>query len=476
VSYADFNLLLPLISLAAAPVVIMLSIVVKRNHAVTLFLTLAGVVAALLLIPVAATDAPREVLTILQIDNFGFYYLGLILCATLAVVLISHSMLYNFNDQREEFYMLLLLGALGSGVLVFSSHFASLFLGLELLGVSLYALIGYRRENKEGIEAALKYLILAAVSSAFLLFGMALIYAESGMMSFSHLAQHVDEGQAGYLFAAGMMLVVVGAGFKLALVPFHMWTPDVYQGAPASVTAFIATVSKGGVLALVFRIASETDLLGNTSVWIVFTLIAIASMFGGNILALLQDNVKRILAYSSIAHFGYVLVAFMAMDNGGDAAAAFYLASYFITIIGAFGVIAYLSSPQSDIQELPDFRALFWKRPWLSAAFTAILLSLAGIPLTIGFIGKYYIVLAGAAASLWGLLVILVVNSVISLYYYLRIVVTMFAPLEEEAPVGSLSFSTLGAGLGVTLTVILLLFWGILPEGVISLVRFMVAL
>ncbi len=475
-SYTDLNLLLPLISLAAAPVVIMLSIVVKRNHTVTFLLSMAGVVAALLLIPVAATDAPREVLTILQIDNFGFYYLGLILCATLAVVLISHSMLYNFNDQREEFYMLLLLGALGSGIMVFSSHFVSLFLGLELLGVSLYALIGYRRENEEGIEAALKYLILAAVSSAFLLFGMALIYAESGIMAFDHLAQYVDEGQAGYLFAAGMMLVVVGAGFKLAVVPFHMWTPDVYQGAPAPVTAFIATVSKGGVLALVFRLASETDLLGNTSVWIVFTLIAIASMFGGNILALLQDNVKRILAYSSIAHFGYVLVAFLAMGDGGDAAAAFYLASYFITIIGAFGVIAYLSSPQSDIQELSDFRALFWKRPWLSAAFTAILLSLAGIPLTIGFIGKYYIVLAGAAASLWGLLIILVVNSVISLYYYLRIVVTMFAPLEEEASVGSLSFSTLGAGLGVTLTVILLLFWGILPDGVISLVRFMVAL
>jgi NADH-quinone oxidoreductase subunit N len=329
-------------------------------------------------------------------------------------------------------------------VLVVSRHFISLVLGLELLSVALYSLIAYVRTESASVEAGIKYLILAASSSAALLFGLALIYAESGSMALSQFAAAMtvtSKATNSLPLLTGLMLVLTGIGFKLAVVPFQLWTPDVYEGAPLPVTAFIATVSKVGMFAFLLRWFHVRDAGVEGVPGLVLALIAIASMLAGNLLALLQTNVKRILAYSSIAHMGYLLVALLAGGTLGASAATYYLAAYAATILGAFGLMTVFSGADQEAVSIDAYRGLFWKRPLLAATFTTTLLSLAGIPLTAGFLGKFYVIAAGASQSRWILLSTLVVSSTIGLFYYLRIVVAMYSQsenpdLEEERPPG----------------------------------------
>jgi NADH-quinone oxidoreductase subunit N len=471
---ADLVPILPLIILGFTAVVVMLQAALHRNHKAAVFLTLAGLILAVATLPAISQNASLRFTSLLLIDRFAILYMGLLFAASIATVLMSYGYLQQFDGNREEYYILLLLAAAGAAVLAASDHFAAFFLGLEILSVSLYALVAYPHLTEGHIEAGVKYLILAAVSSAFVLFGMALIYAASGTMTFDQfgalLHRPRPEGvNMGMLTGAG--LLVVGIGFKLAVVPFHLWTPDVYQGAPAPVTAFIATVSKGAALALLIRIFPPVDLHTGGPLYTVFALIAAASMMAGNLLALLQSNVKRLLAYSSVAHLGYILTAYLAGGPLAVTAVTFYLIAYFVTTLGAFGIVVLLSGPQHEAEHLDDYRGLFWRRPWLAGAFTAMLLSLAGIPLTVGFIGKFYLVLAGVGSALWPLVIILVVTSTIGLYYYLRIIVAMFVqqPKTQNAdPPTPLSLP--GALTLATLTV-LLVWLGVVPAPVIDLIQ-----
>ena len=395
---ADLVPILPLIILGVSAVGVMLQAALHRNHKAAVFLTLAGLILAVVTLPAVSQNAPLRFTSLLLIDRFAILYIGLLLAASVATVLLSYGYLQQFDGNREEYYILLLLAAAGATVLAASDHFAAFFLGLEILSVSLYALVAYPHLTEGHIEAGVKYLILAAVSSAFVLFGMALIYAASGTMTFDQfgaLLHRLRPEGVNMVMLTGAGLLVVGIGFKLAVVPFHLWTPDVYQGAPAPVTAFVATVSKGAALALLVRIFPPVDLHAGGPLYTVFALIAAASMMAGNLLALLQSNVKRILAYSSIAHLGYILTAYLAGGPLAVTAVTFYLIAYFVTTLGAFGTVAVLSGPQRETEHLDDYRGLFWRRPWLAGVFTAMLLSLAGIPLTVGFIGKFYLVLAG---------------------------------------------------------------------------------
>jgi NADH-quinone oxidoreductase subunit N len=272
------------------------------------------------------------------------------------------------------------------------------------------------------------------------------------------------------VFIAALALIVTGIGFKLAIVPFHLWTPDVYQGAPAPVTAFIATVSKGAMFALLLRYFYGSRAATSREVVLVFTIVAIASMLAGNVLALMQDNVKRILAYSSIAHMGYLLVALLASGRFAIEAITFYLVAYFITTLGAFGVVSALSSSAREADRIEDYRALFWRRPALAAVFTVMLLSLAGIPVTAGFIGKFYIVAAGASSAIWALVIILVVSSVIGLFYYLRVIAAMYEHADSPGPAERPRISAAaGAVLGVLSG--LLLWFGIYPEPLLRIIR-----
>jgi NADH-quinone oxidoreductase subunit N len=465
---ADFVVSLPLIIMSATAVVAMLAIAVRRHHAAVATITLIGIGASLLSLLSAASAIPRQLTSLLIFDSYSLLYMGLLLCAAAFVVLLSYHYLKLRHEHHEEFYLLILLATTGAMALVVSSHFVSFFLGLELLSVSLYALISYIRSETISIEAGIKYLVLAASSSSALLFGLALIYAESGSMALSQFATVFDRTApgGGFPLVAGLMLVLTGVGFKLAVVPFHLWTPDVYEGAPLPVTAFIATVSKGGMFALILRWfhLHDATLAGTTG--LVLSIIAIASMLTGNILALTQTNIKRILAYSSIAHMGYVLVALLAGGTFGVPAATYYLTAYFATILGAFGLMTILSGAQREAASLEDYRGLFWQRPYLAAAFTVMLLSLAGIPLTAGFLGKFYVIAAGASQSRWALLFTLIISSTIGLFYYLRILAAMYAQPEDTGAEAESSRAALPLSATVALVVLtgLVFFLGVYPQ------------
>ncbi|OHB67308.1 MAG: NADH-quinone oxidoreductase subunit N [Planctomycetes bacterium RBG_13_62_9] len=479
---ADLLHILPLLVLAAGAVAGMLGIAIHRSHMMTFVLALCTLVLSLLTLGVLAPSSTSYVTPLIRLDGYAVFFTGLLLVAAIAIVAISYGYLRERAVVREEFYILTLTAMLGCVVLVSSTHFASFFVGLELLSVSLYILIAYHRAQPTDIEAGIKYFIPAATSSAFLLFGISLVYARTGTMALSELigVAAVPWRQGDLPALLGMAMILIGIGFKLALVPFHFWAADVYEGSPVPVTALIATASKGAVFALLLRYFDAMDIQTRNPFFLVFTIVAIFTMFTGNYLALLQNNIKRLLAYSSIAHVGYLLVAFLAGGRQATTAVAFYLLAYFITTLGAFGVIAALSGKDRDLSSIGDYRGLVLRHPVLAAVLAAMMLSLAGIPLTAGFLGKFYVLFAGVRSDLWLLVLVLVANSVISLFYYLRVVITLYQPVEPawaQAPsagryVPAPSHSLIAAVVLALLTLSLIGI-GIYPSPVIQLIETM---
>lgn len=469
----------PLVILAVAAIFLMLAVAIKRNHKFAFMFTLFSLAIAFLSLFEVAPLTPVQVTPLLIMDGYSLFYIGLIICGTFAITLLSYSYFKKRETRCEEYYILLLLSTLGAAILSASQHFVTFFLGLEMLSIPLYVLIAYMKTQERSVEAGLKYVILAGVSSAFLLFGMALLYAEFGTMEFGQLAKSItSNGSLSILALTGFGLMIVGVGFKLSLAPFHMWASDVYEGSPAPISAFIATVSKGGMFAVWLRFFVLVQGYDHKPLMNAISVIAIASMFIGNILALLQRNVKRILAYSSISHLGYIIVAFLAGAKLGVEAGTFYFVAYFITIIGSFGIITILSSKDKEADDLEDYIGLFWRRPVVATVFSTMLLSLAGIPLTAGFVGKFYVVTAGINSSLWNLAIFLVINSAIGIYYYLKIVAAMYAQpafkVQEQATGYTKPVSIAGA-FALTILSFLLIYFGVYPTGIMQLIRSMIS-
>ena len=491
-SAADFMGSFPLVVLAVGALLVLASAAFTRSLLLSFVVTLVALGVAIASSVALTARAPFTVTSFLSFDSFVLFGFALILGATFFAAIGSWAALRTRGAEGGDFFFLFLLSALGACILAASAVFASFFLGLELMSVSLYGLIGWRRESRRGTEAAIKYLLIAGASSAFLLFGMALFYADTGTMNLGRLA----EAAQGPLAPVGLGMMLVGIGFKLAVVPFHLWTPDVYDGAPAPVTGFIATVSKGAMVVVLVRafapalvgtggvnglVGDGTGAASSAFPW-VFAVIAGLSMFAGNILALRERNVKRILAFSSIAHLGYILVAFLAGGAEALRAVSFYLVAYFITTLGAFGAITELSGPQKDADDLSQYEGLAARRPWLAAGFTAMLLSLAGLPLTAGFVGKVIILRAGAGAQLWTLAVILAVNGTVSIFYYLKIVSAMFRgfavhaeagttpPVAAGSPVAVSARVPVLAGAALIALTILVIALGVFPSPLIALI------
>ena len=470
-------LIAPLI-LSAAILILMLQIAFRRQTFVTWVLTCLSLVTAMLVITPILTNGPASLSVmntpLLVIDQFSLFFSILILFATLITALLARDYLEYRSGENEEFYLLLLLSSLGGLILVSATHLASFLLGLELLGVALYALIAYPERGHFPLEAATKYLILSGAASAILLFGFALIYAALGTMSFTgigeQLQQLIDDARR-LMILAGTGLVFTGIGFKLSLFPFHMWTPDVYQGAPSPVTGFLATVSKGAIFAALLRFFIDAELYQYSGLMTGLSAVAIGSMLAGNLLALMQTDLKRLLAYSSIAHLGYlciILVVCGASQNPAMAveAVGFYIAAYIITSLAAFAMLSIIST-LGEASTVTDVTGLFWRHPLLALIFTVAMLSLAGIPLTAGFIAKFYIFTAGIEASLWLLLSVLVIGSGIGIYYYLRVVYAM--TLREEGPAEDArpGISPLAKSV-VWLLIFMVLYFGVLPQSVMQ--------
>ncbi|MDD5320809.1 MAG: NADH-quinone oxidoreductase subunit N [Methylococcales bacterium] len=466
----------PVISITGAALVVMLTIAVRRNFVLVSFIAGIGILVSLAAVSIIWSNSPVQVTPLIRVDTYGLFYTALVFIAGLAVIAFCYDYFKDREGENEELLLLILTSLLGASVLVNSSHFASFFIGLETLSVSLFVLIGYSFDRLNSLEAAVKYLVLSGVSSAFLLMGMALIYAQSGTLEFSGIGNFIANRQTiDAMILTGIILMVSGLAFKLSLVPFHLWTPDVYEGAPAPVTALVATVSKGAVFVLLLRYFLTSGGYLYSSMLTIFSIIAGVTILGGNLLALLQTDVKRMLAYSSIAHMGYLLVAFIA---GGSIApnlvvesVTFYLTAYLITTLGAFGVVSILSTIPAEAGEWSFYQGLFWRRPWLAAVFTLMLLSLAGIPLTAGFIGKFYIFTAGVDARLWGLLLTVIIGSGLGLYYYLRIIVVMSMSPESDTTEDGVHTCAWASSATLTVLTILLLWLGVFPERLITLIQ-----
>ena len=463
----DFLCLTPFLIIAIAPVVIMVVVSVLRNYKVVYGFSVLSLLAAFGSIFFVLPSIPHTIEPLLILDVYSMFFLGIIIISALLVTFLSYDYIKQLEGVREEYFIIIFTSTLGASLLAVANHFVIFFLGIETLSISLYILIAFQRSKSNSIEAGIKYLILASVSSAFLLFGMALIYTAIGSMQFGDIvAALTGHDPLSPLVRSGFGMMMVGVGFKLALVPFHMWTPDVYQGAPAPVSAFIATVSKGAVMAILIRFFFIIKGFNNHYLFIVVSGISILSMFLGNILALRQKNIKRLLGYSSIANMGYLIIILLTGSNKGIQASIFYLIAYFFTTIGAFGVIALLSTNEYEAEKIEDFKGLFWKRPFIALVFTLSLLSLAGIPITAGFIAKFYVILEGMKAGLIVLIISMIINSVIGLYYYLRIITMLFStPSEIKLPKLSITGNITIAIVGISILVL-----GIYPGWLIDLI------
>lgn len=469
--------LLPLLIVGLTVVVVMLSIAWRRNHFFNATLSVVGLNVALLSLWFVGHAGAMDVTPLMRVDGYAMLYSGLVLLASLATCTFAYPWLEGYSDNKEEFYLLVLIAALGGILLANANHMASLFLGIELISLPLFGLVGYAFRQKRSLEASIKYTILSAAASSFLLFGIALVYAQSGDLSFVAIGKNLGEGVLHEpLLLAGLGLMIVGLGFKLSLVPFHLWTPDVYQGAPAPVSTFLATASKIAIFGVLMRLFLYAPVGNSEAVRVVLGVIAFVSIIFGNLMALSQTNIKRLLGYSSIAHLGYLMVALIALRGGQMSmeSVGVYLAGYLFSSLGAFGVVSLMSSPYRgpDAESLYSYRGLFWHRPILSAVMTVMMLSLAGIPMTLGFIGKFYILAVGVQANLWWLTGAVVVGSAIGLYYYLRVAVSLYlnAPqqLNRDAP-SNWAYSA--GGIVVLISALLVLVLGIYPQPLISIVQ-----
>ncbi len=458
----------PIIVLAVAISLLLAVIACKRSYGLAAVTAGFGLLAALVSIPYAAR-APATDSGLFVCNHAAFGYIALILVSALLILIIATP--YWRDDTpvpREEMPLLVLIATLGATALAAAGSFITLFLGLETMTLAMIGLIAYPRFRPEAVEAALKYLILSAMSSAFVLFGIGLIELVSGSLAFSQLlAWAPPDRESRTALLAGLALLAIGAGFKLSVVPFHVWVPDIYGGAPAPSGAYVAVIAKIAVLAVLIRLINEAGGSIPAEFQTLITLAAILSMLAGNLLALLQQNIKRVLGYSSIAHLGYLLVAILAAGAIGQMAVTFYLVTYALTMIAAFGTIAALSRGASlqDTETIASLRGLFWTQPALAAVLTLSLLSLAGIPPAIGFIAKMYIFAAGIHTALWTLTAVMVASSVIGLFYYLNIILVM-----SMRP-GEIAAGRLPGRLAITALSMPILAFGIAPQPLVALLR-----
>ena len=397
-----------------------------------------------------------------KVDSFSLFFNIIFLVSTILVVLISMSYLNRGDRKQGPYYLLILLATLGMMLMAAGNELIIVFLGLELMSLSLYVLAGYFRESPASSEAGMKYLLLGAFASAFFLYGIALIYGGTGTTSVPAIAEAITADDKSPLLLAGMFLLVVGFGFKVAIVPFHQWAPDVYEGAPTTIAAFISAGPKAAGFAAFLRIFMEA--LPNLQVeWSgVLILLAMLTMTVGNVIAIAQTNIKRMLAYSSIAHAGYVLIGLAAANDDGISSAMLYLLIYCVMNIGAFGAVILAKTEDGESLMISDYAGLGTRKPLIAIFMSVMLLSLAGFPPTAGFVGKFYIFKSAVGAGHIWLVIIGAINTAISAFYYLRVVVTMYMREPEEELEFSPYASTLVVGL--ILAVIGVLLIGILPS------------
>jgi NADH-quinone oxidoreductase subunit N len=375
----------------------------------------------------------------IQIDGFSVFFHVLVIAIAAVVILTSYDYMAVQRIRAGEYYALILFGAVGMALMSSAIELVLIFIALEISSISSYVLAGFRRREASSAEASLKYFLLGSFATAFFLYGVALMFGATGSTNIDQISRSLQGGAIPLLAFVAVAFMFVGLGFKVAAAPFHVWTPDVYEGAPAPIVGFMSTAPKAAVFAVLLRIVFVMNVPGKF--WLIWVSAAL-SMTLGNLGALVQNNVKRLLAYSSIAHAGYLLVAFAAAPGLGTSAAMFYTAAYAAMNLGAFAVVSHLANAGERYVNLEDYEGLGRSSPLLAATLTIFLLSLIGIPMTGGFFAKFYVFSAAVKANLIWLTIIGVVNSGVGAYYYLRIIVMMYMrESRKEVPVISVPFA-----------------------------------
>lgn len=363
------------------------------------------------------------------LDNIAILLTILFSLAGLLIILISVSYMIDHGFNRGEYLALLLLAISGLIIMVSSEDLIVIFLGLETLSVASYVLAGLKKEDQKSSEAAIKYFLLGSLASSFLVLGLAFIFIQSQSFNLKEIGFVINKSEASPLFLIGLSLVLIGFGFKVALVPFHMWTPDVYHGAPTPIAAFFSVGPKAAGFLVLFRLLRPflEPIFSRQNLQIILWLLSALTMIVGNLVALQQRNVKRLLAYSSIAHAGYLTMALLTIDGQS---LIFYLLAYLFMNIGAFAILIALSPDGQEFHELDDFNGLATRAPWLAACMSVFLVSLAGFPPTAGFLAKFYVFTTAVRQGYTALVIIAVLASLISVFYYLRIIVHMYMAKE----------------------------------------------
>ncbi len=402
------------------------------------------------------------------VDNYSVFFNLIFLFSTAIVLLMSDQYLKQEGVNYGEYYTLILFATVGMMLMASGADLLTVFLGLEIMSISLYVLAGYRRDNVRSNEASLKYFLLGAFATGFLLYGIAMLYGATGTTNIKGIAEFISNNPSlsNPIIIAGTSLLIVGLGFKVACVPFHKWAPDVYEGAATPVTAFMSAGPKAAALAAFMRIflVSLPDMEPKWSV--ILWVLAVLTMTVGNLVAIAQTNIKRMLAYSSIAHAGYALVAIVVGGSSGTSSLLFYMLAYSFMNLGAFAVIVVLGKKGEENADIDDLSGLGYKHPLLAVTMCIFMFSLAGIPPLVGFMGKFYIFSAAIKSGFLVLTIIGVVNSVISVYYYLRVTVVMYMkkPTREFAPLSLSPFILLA----LLITVWGTIFLGIFPSKIIA--------
>jgi NADH-quinone oxidoreductase subunit N len=441
----DLHAVLPLILVSAGAFAVLVAEILLKSRkearnpafASAVLCTLSVLTLAAILASSAGMFAEGSVHTFnearpfVRLDRFANFAIGVVALGSALSCLLSYYYLRELAIDYGEYYALILLATSGMILLISSVDLIAVFLGIELLSIPIYVLAGFDRRKLRSNEAALKYFIVGSFASAILLYGMTLLYGATGSTDFVAIRRAFDPpGDAASVLASplaslGLALVAVGFTFKISAVPFHQWTPDVYEGAPSAVTAFMSVTVKAAAFAGLMRIVSVA-FGGAESLRDVLWWLAAATMVVGNVMAVIQENVKRLLAYSSVAHAGYLSMGLVAGTTAGSAAMLFYLVAYLFMNLGAFAVLIALTNRGQELDRLEDFSGLAKSRPALAALMTLFLVSLAGIPGTAGFIGKWLVFLAAVREGYVGLAIIAVLTSLVSVYYYLRLPVVMY--------------------------------------------------
>jgi NADH-quinone oxidoreductase subunit N len=432
---------------------------------------LAGIAATLLVTVLSWGGEGKAFHGMVALDNFALFFDVVICYATALVLLFSMDYLKRQRIEAGEYYILVCFAALGMMLLASATDLIVIFLALELMSLSLYVLAGFFSGQLSAGEASMKYFLLGAFATGFLLYGITLVFGATGTTNLDQIAAALAQGtlQGDPLLAIGVGLLLVGFGFKISSVPFHMWAPDVYEGAPTSVTALIATGSKAAAFAALLRVLLSALRSAQPDWTVPLWTAAVLTMTAGNVVAIAQSNLKRMLAYSSIAHVGYMLVGVVAGGSLGNGSVLFYLLVYTFTTVGAFGVILLLERGGAEAVNLSDYSGLATRHPLLALTLALFLLSLIGIPPTAGFVGKFYLFGAAIRSGYVWLAIIGVLNSAIAAYYYLRLVVYMYMREPEEIP--TVSAPSFGGSLALGIAL-----WGVFHLGIMPAPFFDLAL